>query len=229
MSSDPADVVAEARKVYWALQDQQLAASALGQIAEWVATGEAPPAERLRKLGFASAGESGPQSDFWFVQRAFARNWGFAIPCAEMVTALLPLVPLVEVGAGSGYLTAFLCAAGLDVIATDAAAGDQTIYGFVAGARRPVERLDGVAAVSKYSDRNVLCSWPTKGSAWALAAARRLAIGRAFILIGQVNGATTGTPGLRHFLRTRFEQIDEVAIPQFPGAEDRLMVFRRTR
>jgi hypothetical protein len=55
------------------------------------------------------------------------RQYGFSIPCKEAVEAVATLSPLVEVGAGSGYWSRFLRAAGADIVTTDM--GCQTEYG----------------------------------------------------------------------------------------------------
>jgi acetyltransferase-like isoleucine patch superfamily enzyme len=191
------DGVRQAREV-------ALASTPLVAMAAWVAKGEAPPAEQLRRSGLAAtlreqttaaAERAGKLS---FARRAFIERWGLSIPCAEAVAALRTLGPLMEIGAGTKAWSDLLRAAGHDVIAGDAAA--------------------------PAAGRDVLCAWPTADDAWALGAAWRLAPGQAFALLGD---GLAGSPGLRRYLATRFDRVAEVELPQFPNVHDRLVVYRK--
>src|SRR5687767_5522442 len=122
MATDRAELIAKAQA---ALRDSvapRLAASPLADMADWVASGSPPPAAELRALGLTGPAAIGSASadELRDVRKAFCRVWGFSIPCREAVEALRALErPLVEIGAGSGYWTALLRAAGLDMVATD--------------------------------------------------------------------------------------------------------------
>lgn len=212
----------------FALYRQQLAAlidhSPLAGIAEWVATGSPPPADHLRRQGFTAETPT-PQDR---LQSAFARNWGFAIPCAEAVAALRGLgAPIVEIGAGSGYWTALLGAAGLDVIGTDLAADAESAFGQRLGQHAALVALGARAAVEAWPDRDVFCAWPSRGEAWSAEAVAAIRPGRAFALIGEPRGGLTGADALFDLLDTAFALEAEVAIPQFPGKRDRLTIHRR--
>src|SRR6476469_2291133 len=127
-------------------------------MAAWVRTGRPPPAAVLRDAGFTCAGAANAD-DLRLARKAFVRDWGFSIPCAEAVAALRDLAPLVEVAAGSAYWSALLAAAGVDVIATDPQAPGPIGYGFTVGAHHQIEPLDALAAVRAWPDRNVFCSF----------------------------------------------------------------------
>ena len=219
-----ADPVAAARVIYEQMQADLLAASPLGDMARWVASGAPPPAQALRGAGFACEAAPG---ELWLARKAFIRRWGFAIPCAEAVAALKTLSPLLEIGAGSGAWAAMLRAAGLDVVATDAVAEGSPGYGLVAGEHFPVEPLDAVSAVRRYPERNLFCSWPTEADDWCAEAARALAPGRALALIGKGRGGTTGSAALFDVLDAHFGLESTVAIPQFPGVDDAMTVHRK--
>ncbi|THD80636.1 MAG: hypothetical protein E7812_07860 [Phenylobacterium sp.] len=207
------ETIAIARAAWREADALRLAASPLGAMGEWVRSGRAPP------LAWFEA------ADFGTVRKAFNREWGFAIPCAEAVDALARLGPLLEVGAGSGYWSAILAAAGCDVIATDALAEGNIGYGFHAGRHFAVRQMTAVEAVRAFPHRAVLCSWPTPGEPWALGAAR--CAKNVFALVGEPKGGVTGSPGLYRYLATRFDLAHTVAIPQFPGSRDALSVYRR--
>lgn len=231
-ASDHAALIARAQAVLRESLAPRLATSPLADMAEWVATGAPPPAGVLRDQGFLGLeSPPGPQSEaLRDLRKAFRRVWGFSIPSAEAVAVVAALgAPLVEIGAGTGYWTALLRAAGLDVIGTDIAADGEGPYGSGLGRHATLEALGGPQAVTAYPERDVFCSWPTKGGAWALAAARTVKVGRAFVLISDPPGGDVGTPGLHRYLATRFRLEAEAPLPQFPQVDDRLKAYRRIR
>ena len=226
--TDPA-VMSEARDLFLRAQEQWLAESPLADMAAWVRSGRAPSAETLRQCGLAGL-QSLDHSRFAelrFARQAYIRRWGFAIPCAEMIAALAGCGPMVEVGAGTGYLTAMLRAAGCDVVATDVQTEGKIGYGFAAAAHAPVERLGAAEAVAAYAERDVLCAWPTQDHEWAAEAARLIRPRRTLALIAEPPGGCTGTPDLYKLLAEDFELIETVEIPQFPKVDDRLTIHRR--
>jgi hypothetical protein len=189
-------------------REAALAATPLVAMTAWVAKGEAPPAEQLRRWGLAAtlreettaaAERAGKLS---FARRAFIERWGLSIPCAEAVAALRTLGPL-EIGAGASAWGELLRNAGHDVVALGDAAAP---------------------APTSAPGRDVLCAWPTADDAWALGAAWRLAPGQAFALLGD---GLAGSRGLRRYLATRFDKVAEVELPQFPNVHDRLVVYRK--
>lgn len=222
------DVIAQARALYHRMQDDLLAASPLAAMADWVASGVAPSAADLRSQGFAGPDE--PEGDraraLRLARKAFVRNWGFAIPCAEAIAALRKLGPIVEVGAGGGYWTAMLRAAGHDTVATDLVAGASP-YGFAVARHAEVEQLAALEAVRRYPDRDLFCSWPSEGEAWLAEALQVLAPGRRAALILDDRGTLTGDEGLRRVLGEMFRPLETVTIPQFPAVCDRLHICER--
>jgi hypothetical protein len=198
----------------------------------WVETGAPPPAQALRDQGLngPDAGDGPQAAALREVRKAFRRAWGFSIPCREAVEALKALDhPLLEIGAGTGYWTALLSAAGLDVIATDLASEGEGPYGSGLGRYAPVEALGGPQAVRAYPARDVFCSWPTEGGDWCLEAVREIGVGRAFALVGDPPGGVVGTPELHAFLAGRFSVEAVVELPQFPRITDVLTIHRRVR
>lgn len=224
--------VAAAREAVAAMQRRVLAEGPLGRMAEWVATGRPPPAAELRALGLTTEGPPGqtPEAalrrhELTQARKAFTVQWGFSIPCAEAVQALLALGPLVEVGAGTGYWTAILRAAGAEVAATDLHPRGRNSYGFEGGAHAHIEALGAVEAVRRYADRAVFCSWPSEGESWALGMTWAMRPGQRLAII--LNPRNTGSRGLFRYLATRFRELGSVEIPQFPVAADKLTIFEK--
>jgi hypothetical protein len=219
------ETLAKARVAYQQLQDQELARTPLAAAPHWIAAGQAPPAETLRQAGFDGVQREDIQAKR-FARRAFVRRFGLAIPCAELVAALRPLAPLVEIGSGSGYLAALLRAAGAEIVATDPMVEGGILKGFNVPAHIETERLGGADAVRRYPQRNVLCSWPSEGEPWAFEAAREIASGRRLALIADARGIT-GDAALFDLLDDAFEVEGLVELPQFPNVRDRLTIYRR--
>jgi hypothetical protein len=209
------DLVAKALAVYQAAQADALARLTSLPMGEWMATGRPPPAAELRARGF-TAESTEHLSEMRLARRAAIAQWGHSIPCAEAVAALSRHGPWVELGAGSSYWSALLRAAGLDAVATD-------LKPWAAG----VEALDGVTAVRTYADRDVFCSWPTRGGTWIAEAAEAMTPGRVLAVIADDRGGEIASPALYDLLDAKFAPIDEVILPQWPGARDRLMLYRR--
>ena len=228
MSADDSEAVAKARVIYKQLQDDLLAATPLAGMAEWIASGAPPPALALRSQGF-----SGPEAPAEFLttnyrlaRKAYVRQWGFSIPCAEAVAALRALSPLVEVGAGAGVWTALLRNAGLDIVATDALGGPST-YGFEVGRHAPTEILGAADAVVAHPDRNVFCSWPSQGETWATDMVKVVASGRFLALVLHDEVGITGDVELHETLQRTCKPVGRIDLPQWPGVRDRLVIHQK--
>jgi hypothetical protein len=220
---DPENI-ALATAVFKQHQQSKLAASPLAGMAEWVRAGRAPLAATLRQAGYASDAERG---DTWLVRGAFVANWGFSIPCAEAISALHSLSPLVELGAGSGYWTALMRAAGADMVATDKVSEGSPGYDLTAGLHCQIEPLCGLSAVQAHPSRNVFCSWPTELDDWCAEAAAAIQPGRYLGLISKGRGGNVGSDALFDLLDKAFTPKGEIVIPQFPGSADGLTFFQR--
>ena len=151
----------------------------------------------------------------------FTGEFGFAVPSSDLVSALSAFGPLLEVGAGSGYLSRLLANAGVDVVATDSC---RELYRFTVGQHFPVRRMYALAAARRWPDRAVLCSWPSYGKPWCAKMAASLAAGRVFALIGEPSEGCTGDRVLFKVLEQAFEPIGGLTIPQFPDLHNELTI-----
>lgn len=148
----------------------------------------------------------------------------FAIPCREAVDAIASGGPVLECGAGTGFWAALIRRHGGDVVATDDFSGH---YGQPFGRYHPVESATAEEAVQRHQDRHLLMVWPTLGSDWAFKAAKALAPGRMLYLIGEGGGGCVGDDSLFEYLEQNFEEVGDIAIPQWPGIHDRVSIFRK--
>lgn len=153
----------------------------------------------------------------------FIRKYGFPIITEQVVQEIMRHGRrFVEIGAGLGYLTHELRAAGADVVATDSMTGG---YDF----GKPwveVEELDGERAVLKYMDRIMLLSWPCYNEDWS---ARVLEAypGPRFVFIGENWGGCTGNDRFHNLLYEKWREISDLDIPQWEGIHDWLRVYER--
>lgn len=205
-----------------------LATSPLAEMEVWAKTGEPPSADELRAYGLTTDSIS-PQrfAELRLLRFPLTRTYSFAIPCREAVGALKRLGPIVEIGAGTGYWTAVLRAAGCDVVATDLEAFGDVGYGFTAGRWARVEPFGAAEAVRAYPERNVFCCWPTEGADWALEAAVEMKPGRLLGVIGEGPGGQTATEEFWQYLREAFEPLEQILTPQFPRTRDFLAICRK--
>lgn len=155
--------------------------------------------------------------------------FSFALPCSEALQAIRRLSPIVELGAGTGCWAKLLQNVGVDIIATDAK--DQSRKGYVqralSGHYFPVERALAIEAVTKYPTRNVLAVWPCLFEPWMYEAAEAMRPGTYLALVHEGIEGCIGDRGLFNCLEQDFTLEDEIAIPRWPGMQDRLGIWRR--
>jgi len=183
-------------------------------------------ADIIHKFGTAFAGRR--LWDFAFDEKSMHKEmllhtvrytaihrFGFVIPSRELLDQLQCHQPILEVGAGSGYITALMRHRGIDVIGTDALRQN---YGFVFGAYDANQlTMNATEAVRRFPDRNVFCAWPTLGSTWLRYALQAMTVGRRAILIEESACAEPSTWQYRDRCFGRESSID---IPIWPGMHD---------
>lgn len=153
------------------------------------------------------------------LKAAIARLFAWAVPTEEAISCIRRYCStVIEIGAGSGYWSWLMRQAGMDVAACDAAPPSFTWT--------PVERGDE-RTVDAYVVRDLVLCWPPWGTDMAFNALVRSACPHV-VYVGEWMG---GSANPRFFaeLVARFEAIDAVAIPQWVGRSDQLLVFRRRR
>lgn len=159
----------------------------------------------------------------------FIAKFGFAILSDDAVSALLPLSPFVEVGAGSGYWSYELIRAGAQSVAADPQTG--TYYfgnghtNWVDSPYVPIERLTGVDAVDKYPDHTLLTVWPDMAT-WPAETLARYK-GAMVAYVGESSGGCTADDDFHRILEESFFTVQEIAIPQFWGVHDFLSIWKR--
>ncbi len=145
--------------------------------------------------------------------------WAFswAVPDAPAIQALVEAGPWIELGAGSGYWAWLLRQAGGDVVALDREPAQPPSWSQVL--------LGDEATLPASNGRGLFMCWPPLDQPMARLALQNLAPGRVAV-VGEVRGRT-GDAALWDLLERHFELTRELAIPTWPGFEDRLRLYRR--
>jgi hypothetical protein len=152
-------------------------------------------------------------------RRELTAMFSWAIPGEGALAVLGGYGPLVESGAGTGYWAALLRARGVDVVASDIARG-----------RSPwteVTPAHAVAAVRASRDRTLFVCWPPYDDDAASYAAVRAYRGENLLYVGGALGGPTGTVRFHTELELNWTAVEQVAVPNWPGLRDRLVVYRR--
>jgi len=152
------------------------------------------------------------------------KEFGFALPCKELLDVLEDNQPIVEIGAGTGYMTALMRHRGIDVIGTDPGFN---AYGFITG-RYDVRqmRIQGKTAVRRFRDRTVFCSWATLAETWLRQALRAMEIGRKFISIEEDACAEETTWDYRD---ASFDHVNWIDLPAWNYMNDRAGLWIKKR
>lgn len=208
-----------------------------------------------RDLAWPGPGGLGHVLDLPGRRRELAALFAWAIPDEGALAVLARHAPLLECGAGTGYWAALLRARGADVLASDLvppgtaarrAARDAGAAGsregragagpaghrYHSGTRRPwtgVETAGAVDAVraARTPGRTLFLCWPPFDDEGASYAALRAYRGDTFVYAGGGPGGPTGTVRFHRELELNWQPVEQVALPNWPGLRDRLVVYRR--
>jgi hypothetical protein len=212
--------------------------------------GENPYLDLARVLAGAPAGAA-PGDLAWSVRgglgavlnlparrRELAALLSWAIPAEAALGVLAGHGPLIECGAGSGYWAALLRARDADVVACDILPPSSRPAPGRTGAanryhdarRRPWTRVaaaSAAGAVAANRDRTLFLCWPPHDDDSASYAALRAYRGDALLYVGGGPGGPTGTVRFHRELELNWSPVEQVAVPNWPGLRDRLVVYRR--
>jgi hypothetical protein len=151
-------------------------------------------------------------------------EFGFSIPCRELLDALALHQPVVEVGAGSGYLTLLMRNRGIDVVGTDGGHGHSRI---TLGRYDPVQVfMPAKRAVRHYRDRTVFCSWPSLQETWFRQALRAMRIGQRAIIVEEDACCEQSTWDYRD---AAFKELADIPLPAWPMLNDRAAAWVKKR
>ena len=166
------------------------------------------------------------------LRREYNSLFGFPIitkAAVRWIAQVTAGIPLLEIGAGNGYLAAELIKAGIDVIPTD-----PHPIGAEDGHRIPMAPvpsvdilpLTGKEAIALHPERDILWSWPDLNAEYTHETLRNFE-GRFLVYIGEDIYGNTGSPKFHHVLETDFVPVESFQIPTFPRLHDRLILYER--
>lgn len=154
------------------------------------------------------------------VQRTMLRHlwigaFGFAIPCAELLDELAKHEHVIDVGAGTGYMTKLMRHRGINVIGSDPGLGG---HGFQVGALDPQQVKAGAKdMVSRHPTSAVFCSWPTLKATWFREMLKAMRTGQHLIVIRE--GACAEDTAWE-YLDASFTELGTITIPTFEHMHD---------
>jgi len=160
------------------------------------------------------------------IRLSIIHQYGFAIPCVEAIESVVKLSPCIEIGCGSGYWSKLIKENGGDIIATDKIMGEKSKYS-KEWKNEAIETLDAEKAIEKYSDRNVLLSWPCYSKNWAAKSISKIKPGKFLIFIGEDIGGCCANDTFFEILDKDFELKEEIRIPQWFGIHDIMRIYRK--
>ena len=134
--------------------------------------------------------------------------------------------PVVEVGAGTGYLAHEMNKRGMTVFPTEprpSETGENQYFGKEQKVWTEIEKCDGLEAVRRYEEADLLWAWPPlEGD---LAPVLEEFKGEHLIYIG--DPTCTGTDRFGDILMEKFETVDRHPLPNFPDIRDQVWLLRR--
>ncbi len=161
----------------------------------------------------------------WLARHKYVNRYGFAVPSPEALETIAKYSPIVELGAGRGYW-AWLLARDhrVDIIAYDAKKPGFGNHWFRTKREFHPIIQGNTPILKKHKDRALFICWPYMDDmAFEALTAYE---GTTFIYIGEFGGCTANEEFF-NLLEKEWEQIEEVAIPQWGSMHDRLVIYKR--
>jgi hypothetical protein len=116
------------------------------------------------------------------LRQQFLQRFGFMLPCAELLDELQKSELVVEIGAGTGYMTRILRNRGINVIGSD----PQLAYRHVLNHARYDDKqiiAQGKTMVRRYPGATIFCSWPSLGDTWYRQALKAMRVGQRIVAV----------------------------------------------
>ena len=191
-------------------------------LAKAMETGELPGREDIMA-------ELGDSITHWRVRDLFILRYGFAIPSAELLDELATNKLVVEIGAGTGYMTALMRRRGIEVRGSDlGTAHDESYFGKDTGKHdvAMVTGMDAKQMVRCYPDGAIFCSWPTIHATWFYQALKAMRVGQKLIVVRE---ACCAEAGAWRYIDNCFDEVKAFDIPTFPHMNDYVQVAIKKR
>ena len=163
-------------------------------------------------------------TSIYMLRDQWVQHYGFAIPCAELLDVLAKAQHVVEVGAGTGYMTRLMRHRGISVTGSDPGHGQ---HGFEVG-RYDEEQLSLPAKtmVRMSSTSTVFCSWPTLKAMWFFQMLKAMRIGQRLVVIRE---SACAEETAWEYLDACFDETSTIDIPTFEHMNDYASVHVKMR
>ena len=168
------------------------------------------------------------------LRRAYATLYGSPIITKAAVRWIAQATagrPLLEIGAGNGYLASELTTEGVNLIASEPhPPGSKYRHRIPMSPTTCVNMLQatGTQAMALHPERDILWSWPDNHVKYTHRTLAQFK-GRFLVYIGEDQHGHTGSRKFHHILETDYTEIDSHQIPTFPGLHDRIVLYQRAR
>jgi len=153
------------------------------------------------------------------------KKYGFAILTEKVIQKLKAYAPVLEVGAGTGYWAYEFQKRCVDYVATDP---KPCCVDYFRGSKpwTNIEPLSAKESIERHPGRSLLLCWPSYGKSWASEALEAYG-GDTVIYVGEGEGGCTADDIFHSILCDKWDTVDRVLLPQWPGIHDIVEVFRR--
>lgn len=218
--------------------DEQARQLIIGTMEQWLAGEPVWPLKRILEtwgLSFENYRIAWSRGSFTSLDRdmmmfmlrdGWIQQFGFAIPCAELIELIRIRAPILDVGAGTGYITKLVRNAGVEVVGTDPF---DDHYKFKTGAfddrQRQLAAKTAIRSMWKQHP-TVFCSWPTYSHTWFRQALKAMTVGQQLIVIRE---DATADDSAWDYLEACFGEQETIQIPCWPHMHDRCEVWVKKR
>jgi hypothetical protein len=148
------------------------------------------------------------------MRRSFIARFGFMIPCAELLDELQKADLVVEVGAGSGFMTKIMRNRGIRVIGSDPGIGYFKKHGAYDALQVAAQ---GTTMVRRHPDALIFCSWPSLGETWFRQMLKAMRIGQRIVAVLEDSSCEESA---RDYFDACFEVERTMDIPAFSHMND---------
>jgi hypothetical protein len=159
------------------------------------------------------------------MRELYMKQFGFMLPCAELLDELQKADLVIDVGAGTGFMTRIMRHRGIEVIGSDPQLG----YGHVLqhGTYDPSQIVaQGKTMVRRYPKALVFCSWPSLGETWFRQMLKAMRVGQRIVTVLEDSCCEDSA---RDYFDTCFEVERMIDIPAFQHMNDIAYVATKKR
>lgn len=150
------------------------------------------------------------------MREQFLKRFGYMLPCADILDELQKSDLVVEIGAGSGYMTRIMRNRGINVIGSDPGLGYAHCITHAQYDGKQIA-AQGKTMVRRYPDALIFCSWPSLSETWFRQALKAMRVGQRIVTVLEDSCAEESA---RAYFDACFEVEKTIHIPAFQFMND---------